>query len=97
MKKFITDLGVVPGNEGLISLYDDNNGVIAQAKEPRSHPKSKHILRRFHLIKEIMTQGDITVERVPFEDNIVDPLTKLLSHIVFKRQRGLIGIKHRGD
>ena len=39
VKKFITDLGVVPGSEEPISLYCDNNGVIAQEKEPRSHQK----------------------------------------------------------
>ena len=54
MKKFIIDLGVVPEIENLISLYYDNTGAIAQAKESRSHHKSKHILRHFHLIREIV-------------------------------------------
>ena len=39
MKKFITDLGVVPGSEEPIPLYYNNNKAIAQAKEPRSHQK----------------------------------------------------------
>ena len=55
IKRFIIDLGVVPSNEELIPLYYNNNEVIAQTKEPRSHQKLKHILRRFHLIKEIIT------------------------------------------
>ena len=97
LKKFITDLGVVPDSEEPISLYCDNNGAIAQAKEPRSHQKSKHVLRRFHLIREIVTRGDVAVERVPSEDNIADPLTKPLSQIVFERHRGLMGIRHIGD
>ena len=97
MKKFITNLGVMPGNEESIPLYCDNNGEIAQAKEPRSHQKSKHVLRRFHLIREIMTRGDVVVERVPSKDNIADPLTKPLSQIVFERHRGLMGIRHIGD
>ena len=97
LKKFITDLGVVPDSEEPISLYCDNNGAIAQAKEPRSHQKSKHVLRRFHLIREIVTRGDVAVERVPSEDNIADPLTKPLSHFIFWRHRGLMGIRHIGD
>ena len=56
MNKFITDLGVVSSNEELILLYCDNNGVIAQAKEPKSHHKSKYVLRRFHLIIEIVAE-----------------------------------------
>ncbi|KAK8597134.1 hypothetical protein V6N12_065610 [Hibiscus sabdariffa] len=50
IKKFITELGVVPSISDALELYCDNNGAIAQAKEPKSHQRSKHILRRFHLI-----------------------------------------------
>ena len=79
LKKFITDLGVIP----TIPLLCDNNGAIAQAKEPRSHQKSKHILRRFHLIREIVARGDVVVERVPSNDNAANPLTKPLAQEVF--------------
>ena len=50
IKKFITDLGVVPSIINPVDVYCDNNGAIAQAKEPRSHQRSKHILRCYHLI-----------------------------------------------
>ncbi|CAL9029784.1 unnamed protein product, partial [Prunus brigantina] len=46
MRKFISDLGVVPTIALPVALYCDNNGAIAQAKEPRSHQNSKHIERR---------------------------------------------------
>ena len=36
IRKFITELGVVPSIANPIELYCDNNGAIAQAKEPRS-------------------------------------------------------------
>ena len=97
MKKLITDLGVVLRSEELISLYYNNNRMIVYVKEPKSHQKSKDILRRFHIIREIVTRGDVVVERILSEDNIIDPLTKLLSQIVFEHYRGLIGIKHRDD
>jgi len=44
IRKFISELGVVPSCSSPIDLYCDNSGAIAQAKEPRSHQKSKHIL-----------------------------------------------------
>ena len=53
IRNFITGLGVVPSIADPIDLYCDNNGAIAQAKEPRSHSRAKHILRRYHLIREI--------------------------------------------
>jgi hypothetical protein len=44
IKKFLSELGVVPSVQGPVDLYCDNNGGIAQAKEPRSHSRSKHVL-----------------------------------------------------
>ena len=37
MRKFITELGVIPTIVDPIDLYCDNNGAITLAKEPRSH------------------------------------------------------------
>lgn len=79
IKKFVTELGVVPIIESPIPLYCDNNGAIAQAKEPRSHQKSKHIERRFHMIREIIGRGDVSIQRVASIDNVADPLTKALT------------------
>ena len=54
IKKFITELEVLPAIKNGITMYCDNTCAIAQSKEPRSHQKSKHVLRRFHLIREIV-------------------------------------------
>ena len=37
LHKFIADLGVVPSISYPIHVLCDNNGAIAQAKEPKSH------------------------------------------------------------
>ena len=37
MRNFLMDLGVVQGLSKLLDVYCDNNGAIAQAKEPRQH------------------------------------------------------------
>ena len=97
MKKFITDLGVVPMISNPIPILCDNNGAIAQAKEPRSHQNSKHILRRFHLIREIIARGDVVVERVLLIDNVADPLTKPLAQEVFERHCTTMGLMHKGN
>ena len=97
LKKFITDLGVVPTISDPIQLLCDNNGAIAQAKEPRSHQKSKHILRRFHSIREIVARGDVVVERVPWTKNVTDLLTKHLAQEVFERHCTTMGLMHKGN
>ena len=70
IKKFITGLGIVPSISDPVDLYCDNNGAIAQAKKPISHQRSKHILRRYHLIREIIERGDMKIYRVPTDDNV---------------------------
>ena len=72
IKKFITKLGVVSSIVGPIILYCDNNGAIVQAKEPRSQQQSKHMLRRYHLIKKIILQNAVKIEWVSTDDNVVD-------------------------
>ncbi|KAK1613137.1 hypothetical protein QYE76_036810 [Lolium multiflorum] len=52
MKRFITELGVVPSALDPLTIYCDNMGAIANAQEPRSHKKLKHIKMRFHVIRE---------------------------------------------
>ena len=97
IKKFITELGVVPSIADPLELYCDNNGAIAQAKEPRSHQRSKHILRRFHLIREIIERGDVKICRVPTDDNVADPLTKPLTQQRHDRHTRSIGIRYMTD
>jgi len=59
IKKFVTELGMIPSDP--MELFCDNNGAIAQAKELRSQQRSKHVLRRYHLIREIVDRGDVKV------------------------------------
>ncbi|KAG7572396.1 Integrase catalytic core [Arabidopsis suecica] len=93
IRKFITELGVVPSISGPIDLYCDNNGAIAQAKEPRSHQKSKHIQRRYHLIREIIDRGDVKISRVPTDANVADPFTKPLPQPKHESHTAAIGIR----
>jgi hypothetical protein len=41
IRKFLSELGVFPSVSSPLDLYYDNNGAIAQAKEPRNHRKNK--------------------------------------------------------
>ncbi|KAK1609237.1 hypothetical protein QYE76_032910 [Lolium multiflorum] len=48
MKRFIVELGVVPSALDPFVIYCDNMGAIANAQEPRSHKRPKHIKLRYH-------------------------------------------------
>ncbi|KAL0430660.1 UNVERIFIED_CONTAM: Retrovirus-related Pol polyprotein from transposon RE2 [Sesamum radiatum] len=76
MKNYIQELGVVPSIAEPVVIFCDNNGAIAQAKEPRYHHRSKHILRRDHLLREMVSRGDCMMDRISSAENTADPLTK---------------------
>ena len=97
IKNFVFRLGVVPSITNPVDVYCDNNGAIAQAKEPRSHQQSKHILRRFHLIREIIERGDVKICRVHTYDIVADPLTKPLPQSKHDSHTRLIGIRFMPD
>ena len=97
IKNFIQELDVVPSINEPVVVFCDNNGAIAQAKEPRSHQRSKHILRCYHLIREIIDRGDIIVDRVISKENIADPLTKPLSLAILERHLEKMGLRTMGN
>ncbi|KAM1100035.1 hypothetical protein ACFX2B_006478 [Malus domestica] len=94
--KFITELGVVPTITSPVTLYCDNNGAIAQAKEPRAHQKNKHIDRRFNIIRRYAAEGKINILKVASADNVADPLTKPMSQIQLDRHMEKMGIRYMG-
>ena len=91
-KKFAAELGVISSDA--ISLYCNNNGAIALAKEPRFHQKSKHIERRFHLIRDYLEKGYDEVKRVDSTDNVADPLTKPLGQQEIEAHLEKMGLRY---
>ncbi|KAM1936807.1 hypothetical protein ACFX15_014034 [Malus domestica] len=96
MKKFITELGVVPTITSPVTLYCDNSGAIAQAKESRAHQKNKHFDRRFNIIRRYAAEGKVNILKVASADNVADPLTKPMSQIQLDRHKENMGIRYMG-
>ena len=58
---------------------------VANLKEPMSHKRGKHIERKYHLIREIVSRGDVKVSQIVLEDNLADPFIKGLTQKTFDR------------
>jgi hypothetical protein len=93
IRNFLMDLGVVQGASNPLDVYCDNNGAIAQAKEPRRHHKDKHILMRYHLLREIVDRGDIKLCKIHTNANVADPLTKPLPQPKHEAHMRYMGIR----
>ena len=61
-----------------LTLYYDNNGAVANSKEPRSHKRSEHIERKYHVIRDIVQRGDAIVLKISSAGNLTDIFTKTL-------------------
>ena len=68
-----------------ILLYYDNSGAIAQTNEPRAYSKSKHMERKYRVIREIIEWKDIMVLKVQGLDNTSDPFTKAVPPKIFDK------------
>ena len=93
LKNFLLDLEVVPSAQSAITLYCDNSGAVANAKKPRSHKRGKHIERKYHLIREIVSRGDTVVIQIALEDNLADPFTKGLAQKIFDQHVEGMGVR----
>ncbi|KAJ9557116.1 LOW QUALITY PROTEIN: hypothetical protein OSB04_011730 [Centaurea solstitialis] len=94
LRNFLSDLRVVASISRPIDIFCDNSGVVAQAKEPREHHKSRHVLRKYHLIREIIGSGDVRICKIPTEDNVADPLTKPLARVKLEAHASSIGMQY---
>ncbi|OIT22478.1 retrovirus-related pol polyprotein from transposon tnt 1-94, partial [Nicotiana attenuata] len=82
---FLKELNIVPSVQAPIVLYCDNNGAVANSKEPRSHKRSKHIEHKYYLIRDGTQRGDARVLKIALEDNLADPFTKSLPQKIFDK------------
>ena len=70
------------------SLYCDSQSAIHLCKNSTFHSRSKHIDMRYYWIREVLDFKFLTLEKVHFNDNVADMLTKALpkEKLLFSRQ-----------
>ena len=76
-----------------ITLFCNNSGVVAQSKDPRNHKKGKHIERKYHFIRDIVTRGDIVVAKIESANNLADPFIKVLPQRTFESHLEGMGVR----
>ena len=87
------ELGI--GKKGVL-LMGDNESSLKLAENPVFHQKSKHILIRFHSLRDRVEAGTIELCWVDTGLNATDVLTKSVGVGVLKVCKGLIGMVPAG-
>ena len=75
-----------------ITIFSDSESAISLSKNSIIGPKSKHIRRQFHYVRECIENGDIMIKFVRSELQLADGLTKALALEKFTLFRNGMGI-----
>lgn len=84
IRRWMAEIG--EKQSGATQLMVDNQAAISIAtKGSIGHNRTKHIDVKFHFIKDVITEGSVTVQYVATADNLADPFTKALPNLPFNR------------
>ena len=79
---------MIPGKRmPCFAVFEDNQGALQLSKNPVSSSNSKYIDVRHHFLRELVRQGDGSVNHVPSEYQHADILTKVLAFDLFAIHR----------
>ena len=62
-----------------ICIHFDSQSAIGRAQSYMYNGKSRHIRRRHNTVRQLLSNGIISIDYIKSKDNIADPLTKSLS------------------
>jgi len=74
------------------TVFYDNMGATYLCANPVFHSRVKHIAIDFHFVRDHVSKGLLRVSHVSTTDQLVDALTKPLSHQWFTLFRSKIGV-----
>jgi hypothetical protein len=75
-----------------MTIWGDNEGLIAMTKNPQFHKRSKHIGLQYHSIRQQVQEGEIIVENCRTHEQTTDVLTKPLPRAKHKQHTAEMGL-----
>jgi len=69
-------------------LMQDNQSCIYLSASPHDHPKSKHIDRKYHFVRDLVLEGTLILKKIATAENTADIFTKPLDRQPFQYHRG---------
>ena len=90
LRHFLEDIPIWPQHVFAICIHCDSQSAIGRAQSHIYNGKSRHIRRRHNVVRQIISNGIMTIEYIRSKENIADPLTKgLTREQVSKSLRGM--------
>jgi hypothetical protein len=77
-------------------LLSDNQGALTIAENPTNYQRAKHIDLRYHFIRHVLENNQISIDYIPTEKQPADLLTKALGPLKHQRCLDLMGLRRVG-
>ena len=90
LRNVLDDIGKVVGMSREcrpVTIFEDNQGALALAKNPVHHERSKHIDIKYHFTRECVLNKQIEITYVQSENNVADILTKAATKLKLSKFR----------
>jgi hypothetical protein len=78
LQKFILELGVLPGMCDPVHIHCDDTAAITEVRELGTHSVDKPVLPRYHVIKDYVKDGRISICKVHTNLNVAESLAKTI-------------------
>ena len=74
------------------NIFEDNQGAIQLAKNPKFHNRTKHVDVTYHFIRERVNSNEISVTYSATNEMKADIMTKGLSKVLFEKFRCMLNV-----
>ena len=92
LRRFLQHLEIVKSALEPVTIFCDKTAALAVAKHPKYHGKTKHIKKRYHYIRDAITDKDVVLKYISTNNMVADPLTKPIVRDVFIRHVKFLGL-----
>ena len=75
---------ILPLHDWIPTMFTDNEAAQKLSKAQVYHRRTRHILHRFHYIRQEMDHQLVTIQRIPGKENPADIFTKILPIITVR-------------
>ena len=79
LRHFLEDIPFWPKPVPAVCIHYDNQAALRKAHNFVYNGKSRHIRRRHNTVRQLLSNGTISIDYVRTNDNLADPFTKGLS------------------